>query len=153
MGSIKIKILSLLLIGFLSGCATSYQPNGFSGGYSDMKLNKDIYQVTFNGNGYTSGDRVQRFFLRRCAEVTLEQGFDFFALVNQEAQSNQYATGGTYNGTATPSYGGGYNYYGSSSVETVTKHSRTGVIKLFKAGSQPEISYDAKEVMRNTATK
>lgn len=143
-----MRFLSLILVsGLLSACATSYQPQGYSGGYTDMKLGKDIYQVSFKGNGYTGSDRVNRFFLRRCAELTQQQGYEYFALVNQEAEANQQITGTNYNGTATSNYGGGYNYSGTMNTTTITRHGRTGVIKLFKEGTQPPVAYEAKEIL------
>lgn len=137
----------------LMSCATPYQPEGYSGGYSDMKLGKDLYQVSFSGNGYTGSDTVQAFFLRRCADLTIEQGYEFFILVNQEAGATQYSTGTTHNGTVSRDYYGGYNYSGSSNTTTVTKHGRTGVIKIFKEGAQPEISYDAREILKHYERK
>lgn len=115
-----------------------------------MKLGKDIYQVVFRGNGYTGSERVNRFFLRRCAEITEQQGYEYFALINQEAQTTQYDGGTTYNGTATSNYGGGFNYSGSAYTSTITKHERTGVIKLFKEGAQPPIAFDAKVILEGT---
>jgi hypothetical protein len=61
----------------LCGCATAYQKSGLTGGYTDRRLTDSTYYVDFAGNGYASGERVHMFFLYRCAELTLEKGFDY----------------------------------------------------------------------------
>ena len=71
----------------LAGCATAYQPDGVSGGYSDKVLAGNTVQVTFRGNRMTTPDMVHSFLLRRCAEVTLQDGYHYFAVVHEEAPS------------------------------------------------------------------
>jgi len=34
------------------GCATSYQPEALTGGYSEMQLSKNAWLVTFRGNAW-----------------------------------------------------------------------------------------------------
>ncbi len=140
--------LFLVICGVLSGCATPYQKMGLAGGYDEMKLGQDLYQVTFKGNGFTGSEAVQKHFLRRCAEIAIEKGFEYFALINQEAEASRSSLGSTYNGTVTQNYYGGYNYSGTANTTTVTRHGRTGVIKLFKEGTQPPVAYDAKEILK-----
>ncbi len=65
-----LRVLPLSAAAFLAACATSYQPDGFSGGYSDMKLGENVWQVDFRGNGYTSSARARDFSLLRAAEIT-----------------------------------------------------------------------------------
>lgn len=66
---------------FLVGCATGYQPMSFTGGYSEVQLNADTYQITVAGNGYTSTDRAQKIGLLRASELTLAAGFTRFVVV------------------------------------------------------------------------
>jgi hypothetical protein len=42
----------------LAGCATSYQLQGFTGGYSGFLAAPDETTITFRGNGYTDPFRV-----------------------------------------------------------------------------------------------
>lgn len=144
----KYLVIILLLVD-ICGCATSYQKAGTTGGYSDIKLGKDLYQVSFRGNGYTGSGRVQSFFLRRCAELTIEQGYKYFAFVKEEAEITQESLGTTYNGDISQNYGGSYSYSGTANTTVVNRHKRTGVIKMFNEGSQPSVAYDAKEVLSN----
>jgi len=45
-----------------------------------VKLADDTYRVSFFGNGYTSRPVVLKYFLYRCAELTLQQGYTYFEL-------------------------------------------------------------------------
>jgi hypothetical protein len=69
---------------FIAGCTTAYQPDGFSGGYTDRTLANNTAQVTFRGNRFTPPETVHSYLLRRCAEVTLQDGFKYFVLVHEE---------------------------------------------------------------------
>jgi hypothetical protein len=56
-----------------------------SGGYSDQMRDGNIVQVSFRANGLTTPETLQSFVLRRCAEVTLQDGFNYFVLLHTEA--------------------------------------------------------------------
>ena len=70
----------------LAGCATPYQERGFSGGYTERKVEKNIFRVSFKGNSFTNKERASDFALLRCAELTLEKGFRFFAIANLRSE-------------------------------------------------------------------
>jgi hypothetical protein len=80
-------VLTCLMAG---GCATAYQPVGLTGGYSEVKLNSNTYQITVSGNGYTSADRAQKIALLRAADLTVQNGYSRFVVVGGGV-SNQYA--------------------------------------------------------------
>ncbi|KYG60470.1 hypothetical protein AZI85_13485 [Bdellovibrio bacteriovorus] len=145
MKSIALLLLSLTFV----GCGTTYQKNGFMGGYSDMKLGDGLYEVTFKGNGYTSAQTVKDGLLRRCAELTYEEDYHYFVFVDQEANANTVNMGTTHTGQFTNNYYGGVNYQGRSQTNSVTKHSRTAVIKMFKKGTQPPVAYEVETVLVN----
>jgi hypothetical protein len=75
---IKATLFSLALL--ISGACTSYQPAGLSGGFSETRLSATSFQVHFRGNSYTSAARVEKFMLRRGAELALENGFRYFTI-------------------------------------------------------------------------
>jgi hypothetical protein len=77
----RVIVTSIAAI-FLSACATTYQPEGFSGGFSETQLDKNVFRVSFKGNGYTSRDRAEDFTLLRSAELTLKNGFTHFVIVD-----------------------------------------------------------------------
>jgi len=64
------------------GCATSYQKAGATGGFLEKELGKNAWRVTFGGNGYTSYETVQTFWLYRCCEIALDKGFDGFEILS-----------------------------------------------------------------------
>jgi hypothetical protein len=66
----------------LAGCATPYQPNGMTGGFNQLQLKDDIWRVSFNGNGFTSHETAQTYWLYRCAELSIEKGYDGFELLS-----------------------------------------------------------------------
>jgi hypothetical protein len=83
--SMMERILTVISLAvFLSACATPYQETGFGGGYSETKLSSTMFNVRFQGNGFTSPERVSDLALLRCAEVCLEHGFGFFAITEKQ---------------------------------------------------------------------
>lgn len=51
------------------GCATPYQPKGFTGGYADFIVRDGMYCITVNGNGYTGRDTLMEYWHRRAREL------------------------------------------------------------------------------------
>jgi len=86
----KILILSLTI--FLASCATSYHRKSFTGGYSELQIEKNIFQVSFKGNSRTSVERSVDFTLLRSAELTLQNGYDYFVIIkgNKFLKENQF---------------------------------------------------------------
>jgi hypothetical protein len=80
------------------GCSKSqvtlYQPSAWDGGYSDMKITKDSYTVEFTGNGFSNVNRVQFYFLYRCAEITIREGYDWFFILEDQAPVREKTAGG-----------------------------------------------------------
>lgn len=80
---------ALALLAALAACATAtpYQPDlpgqAVSGGYSEQRLGADRYRVSFAGNALTSRDRVEGYLLYRAAELTLQNGYDGFVIVDR----------------------------------------------------------------------
>lgn len=75
----------------ITACATPtpYQPLNSSsagGGYSEFRITSDRYRVSFQGNSLTERDTVERYLLYRAAELTVQQGYDWFALVNRDVE-------------------------------------------------------------------
>ena len=88
----------------LVGCASPYQPIAFTGGYSDMKMQDNVFVVTYRGNGYTSDIQAKDFAMLHCAEVTLQNGYKYFAIsgpgsettVTQESTINGFGAAYPY---------------------------------------------------------
>ncbi|HLW24721.1 MAG TPA: hypothetical protein VKT22_10210 [Steroidobacteraceae bacterium] len=83
MGAFKCVVRSVcagLVVAWVAGCATPYGSEGFTGGYKEKKLSDSAYVVSFSGNGFASQERVHYFWLYRCAELTLQNGYDLFTM-------------------------------------------------------------------------
>ncbi len=72
-----------ILVSSITGCATAYQPSGLSGGFRELNIKDDVWRVSFGGNGYTTRETAQTFWLYRCAELTLKNGYDGFEILSQ----------------------------------------------------------------------
>jgi hypothetical protein len=66
----------------LSGCATGYHGSSIDGGYSAKEVEPGIWRVGFSGNGFTTPESVQTYWLYRSAELALEKGFDGFDILS-----------------------------------------------------------------------
>lgn len=73
----------------LAACATPtpYGPADARGlGYREQRIESDRFIVTFAGNSATSADAVADAALRRCAELTLQEGYDWFQVVSRRTE-------------------------------------------------------------------
>jgi len=75
-------LLSVLVAVAIAGCATQFQSSGLTGGYDEKQLEPMIWRVSYKGNGYTTQETVQTYWLFRAAQLTLEQGFDGFLILS-----------------------------------------------------------------------
>ena len=150
-----------LLACLLCGCATSYQGDAFTGGYSETQFDENIFNVSFRGNAMTRRDRVADFTLLRCAELTLENGFSYFAVVESNSYTdtsthttptttnttgNAYSSGNMIHGNATSTTTGGQTY-------NTTKPSQTNTIVCFKEKPISTFSYNAKFIYKSISEK
>jgi hypothetical protein len=78
------SILALLL----SACATAYQPLSQTGGFYQRKISQNSYMIGFNGNEFTSSERVSDFALLRAAELGAKLGYRYFVL--DDTQDNSH---------------------------------------------------------------
>jgi len=81
------------------------------GGYSEERLSENQYRVVFVGNPHTKPDQVERFLLRRAAELTLQNGYDWFRATNRVIEGN-VRTIQTSRGPVRISQGPGYSGWG-----------------------------------------
>jgi len=66
------------------GPATS--PNG--DGYTTQQIESNRFRVSFKGNSLTNRQTVDTYMLYRAAEVTLQNGGDYFIVVNKDVDKN-----------------------------------------------------------------
>jgi hypothetical protein len=66
---------------YLQGCgATKYQDMGWTGGFEENEVSPGTWRLSFSGNGFTSQETVQTYWLYRAAEFTLQKGYDGFSV-------------------------------------------------------------------------
>ena len=150
------NIFVALVFVLLGACATAYQPQGATGGYSQTQLGENVFQVTFKGNGYIDRETVADYALLRSAEVALENGFKYFVIVDAQ----QYSKHGTYT-TPTTTYGSAYSSGGYVQGSATTYGGQTFLISkpastntIFCLKEKPEgFAYEAVFIVRSIKQK
>ena len=75
---------ALVLVASLVGCATGrYTPLDEAGSTEIEQLKENVYRVEYRTSAFTSQDQLDRYLRRRCAELTLREGYDFFHLAQR----------------------------------------------------------------------
>jgi hypothetical protein len=88
--------VTLALAATLAGCATPtpYQPRiagkSSAGGYSEIRIEPNRWRVTFAGNTLTSRETVEGYLLFRAAELTVQQGYDWFSIADRNTDRKSY---------------------------------------------------------------
>lgn len=157
----------------LSACATAtpYRPAGPGayGGYAEQRLDRDRYRVTFSGNSVTSREQVEMSLLLRAAELTVQDGYDWFATVNRATDRDT-----RYSGFRDPFYrdrywpywgpdwrfyrGGAWSRWNSgweSDVRQIDRYEASAEIVMGR-GAKPADdpnAFDAREVIANVGPR
>ncbi len=144
----------------LAACATAYQPQGLSGGFSETQLDRNVFRVSFKGNGYTSPERAEDLALLRSAELALKNGFTHFAIVDGRSRTDYSALTTPIQSTTT----GTVNTYGNTAyLDTRTQStggqtfvtarpSATNTIICFNGKPETTVFvYDAKFIYNSLA--
>ena len=75
----KTELMLLMLVASLVGCATAhYTPLGEAGNDVVEQLKENVYRVEYRTSAFTSQEQLDRYLRRRCAELTLREGHDYF---------------------------------------------------------------------------
>jgi hypothetical protein len=84
----------------LAACqsATPFQAAAPGGhGYSETRIEAARWRVSFSGNSLTSRETVEKYLLYRAAQLTAEQGFDWFEPTERNTERNtRYVGTSTY---------------------------------------------------------
>ncbi len=161
--AVSIAAASLGLAACESG-PTPYQASTkWEGGYSESKIEETRYRISFKGNSLTERERVETYMLYRAAELTLQQGYDYFTIVSRDTDKDRRIR-------SSPGYVDtrlSYMYYvprhgwvaawepywaTPSHYEEITRYEATAEIVLGKGqkGSDPN-AFDARDVSKNLA--
>ncbi len=158
-----MRIIILISIVFaLFGCATSYKPEGYGGGFNESQLDTNIFKVSFRGNGWTHIERAEDLALLRSAELTLKNGFSHFIIVDGQTREERrtYTTPSQSYTTANATTSGNSAYglaqtttYGGQ-THSSSRPTTTNTIMCFK--DKPDIEghvYDAKFICNSLGQK
>jgi hypothetical protein len=111
-------------------------------GYEDFQIDSNTFQVSYLAESGATQTVAEKYALYRCAELTVQKGYDYFIIVEENAdqQNLTHVNNGIPDATGVLS---------KTTVTTSTKHSVQRLIKVYK-GSKPEgnpHAYNAREVM------
>jgi hypothetical protein len=144
MKTTKEILIAAVLLSVL-GCATAYQPESFTGGFTGVALAPDVFRVTFRGNAGTSPERAQDFALLRACELTLQNGFTYFAIIDQTntirtssfttpgyADTTASATGTTTGNIYLNPLGGSYTGTSTTNANATTTYTPAQTYTFYK---------------------
>ena len=78
----EAKLGLCVFLVMLTSCSTSYGKKGVAGGYTDRQIDSNTFIVHYAANQYTAPDLLEAYTVYRCAEITLQQGCDYFMLLD-----------------------------------------------------------------------
>lgn len=163
-------------LALLVGCATPtpYQPLGAggsrsSGGYSSVRIESNRYMVGFAGNSLTSRERVETYLLYRAAELTVEQGYDGFSIVERATDRNvetrvyrdpfshgpyrwwrpSWRYRGSFGWRRWDPWFGDPFWADDIDVQTVQRFEANAEIVMFRGRRSDDKSFEAREVLAN----
>ena len=74
----------MMLAASLAGCATNhYTPLGDADKAEIEQLKENVYRVEYRTSAFTPQEQLDLYLRRRCAELTLREGYDFFHLAQR----------------------------------------------------------------------
>lgn len=89
-------ILGIALASILCACATKFQPQGATGGFSESWQAPDRVLIEFHGNHFTSAMAARDMAILRAADLARDKGFDHFAVAREgDASDSTYSSGWT----------------------------------------------------------
>ena len=108
---------ALAAIAVLGACATAtpYQA-ALDGqqGYANQQIESNRWHISFAGNSLTDRQTVETYLLYRAAELTDQEGFDYFRVIQRETDENRRVVSTGFGGYD-PFYSGfycNYRFYG-----------------------------------------
>ena len=79
-------LLGMLLV--LAGCVTPLQPDNYENKFNVTQLAADQFLVDYSNWDIVADDSVVDFALLRSAEVTLQNGYHYFVMVDGESAAD-----------------------------------------------------------------
>ena len=113
--SIKSFASGLAALAILGACATAtpYQAaQNSSGGYTDQQIESNRWNISFAGNSLTDRKTVETYLLYRAAELTSQQGYSYFEVVQRETDADSRFIGTGFYDPFYPGFYPRYAFYG-----------------------------------------
>lgn len=171
--NILLTACAVASLTMLSACATPtpYAPadlttqRSYNPGFSEVRLEDGRYRLTFAGNDMTSRDTVETYLLYRAAELTVQDGYDWFEVVNRDTDSrsrtvysdpfpNAYSglSWRFYSRSRWSAWGMGYDTWDAREVKRYEARAEI----VMRRGQKPEgvaNAYDARSVRGNLESR
>ncbi len=156
----KRFLVSAALALAIAACATPptvYGPAASTEetGYRQTKIEADRYRVSFRANPDLKAPQVEDLALRRAAELTLQDGYQWFRVVTR----NTELVGGRRGGGTSVGVGGSSGSFGSSvgvgvgfDLSPDSRRYETTMEILMGRGAKPEgaDAYDAQAILNRS---
>jgi len=157
------RATTLMIFLLLYACATPYRPLKSGTGYSSAQVSSNEFKVGFQGNVDTSLERAYDFALLRSAEITLQNGFRFFSVLDVTNTSSAKRYTQVYRAYSAPVPGaqdfGWYDYIPAPytvQVEQPQVYYQPGtvfLIKCFRESPAKGFAYDATALEQSVKRK
>lgn len=137
--SVKSILGSLAALTLIAGCATStpYQQS-LDGklGFNQQQIENDRWSVSFAGNSLTDRQTVETYLLYRAAELTTENGYDYFQIAKSDTNEDRRVIASP-SSFYDPFYHGAafrYRFYGTRGRLYPSRYGRFGRAGLHRSG-------------------
>lgn len=127
----------LLLILFLTGCATAYQPMGGTGGFYHRMVSENAYIIGFSGNAFTDSQKANDFAKLRAAEIGSKLGFTHFVIAGTLDKSRTEII----NSGSTTTTSGNVSSFGNTAYFSGTSTTTDNSMPVYKPGVEIGVLY------------
>lgn len=161
MKRLALAAFALALTSSLAACTTPptvYQPAATASamGWRQTRIETDRYRVSFRSNADLKGPQVEDLALRRAAEITLADGYQWFRVVTRNTEQVSGRRGGGTSvgvGGSTGSYGSGVGVGVGFDLSPDTRQYESSLEILLGKGAKPSEAnaYDAQQILSRPA--
>lgn len=150
-----MRIVLLLILALISGCATKYQDIGFSGGVAAQQMTSNTFRIIARGNSYTSINTVKDYMVLKAAETAKQNGATHFVIISAEdaSRNEQIVTPGR----ATTSFHNNvaHTTYSPAMVHNQFKPGQDAYIRIVSVenGALPANAISADEIIKYVGSR
>lgn len=150
-----MKYACFILFSILFGCASPYraQTKEYGSGYTDEKISDRVYKISYQGNSHTADEVVYKYFMRRCAEVALNNHFPYFIVIESKdiTKTTSVPLEEDYKPEASvvaPNISGEIDYR-PYVYKRISSHALVGKIALFKEKDRPMNAIKVEDILKD----